>query len=140
MGLNPASVAFEKTNGLIGKIGNIGHKEKIREKQKAYLSELEERLSKYVGAGIVSGERADWVKSGIEDMKHGRTSKAPAPLFESELTNKDFSDNENATKLGIKPKESSIEKLIKSSKKQGDWRETVLQKRQETDSPRLVIE
>ncbi len=140
MGLNPASVAFEKTNGLIGKIGNIGHKEKIREKQKAYLSELEERLSKYVGAGIVSQERADWVRSGIEDMKHGRTSKAPAPLFESELTNKDFSDNENATKLGIKPKESSIEKLIKSSKKQGDWRETVLQKRQETDSPRLVIE
>lgn len=134
MGLNPASVAFDKTNGLIGKIGNIGHMEKIHKKQKTYWAALQERLPKYVAANIISQERADWVNEGIEDMKKGRAQK-DAPAFENDIPKpKDTATIAPATK------ESSINKLIKSSVKQGDWRENILKRRQEVDSPSFVVE
>ncbi len=145
MGLNPATVAFEKVNGVIGKIGNMGHSKKIHDIQQKYWDSLQERLPKYVDAGIISQERADWVVGGIEDMKSGRPLK-PAPTFESDIEKyaaknaetKEITTNPPAITPG--PKQSSIEKLITSSEKRGDWREKVLKKRQESTSPSLIAE
>ncbi len=134
MGLNPASVMFDRVNGMIGKIGNLGRAEEIKKKQNDYWSALQERLPKYVTAGIISQERADWVNESIADMKQGKAPK-PAPVIQSEIEQAQEKPVEVA-----KPKESSIEKLIKSSAKPGDWRETILKRRQESDSPRLAVE
>lgn len=136
MGLNPASVDFKKVNGLIGKIGDIGHKKELEKKQEAYWKGLEERLEKYENAGIISKERADWVREGISEMRHGREQKSPPPPLEY---GKD-SVQTIASALGIKPKQKPIDALLKSAEKQGDWREAVLQKRQSMDTPRLVVE
>lgn len=134
MGLNPAAVAFDKTNGLIGKIGNIGKAEKIKEKQNAYWVALQERLPKYVASGIISQERADWVNESIADMKQGKVAK-PAPIIKSEVA-----EVLEKPEAAAKTKETSIDKLIRSSAKPGDWRETILKQRQESESPRLAVE
>ena len=136
MGLNPASVPFDHVNGLIGKIGNIGHLDKIHEKQNAYWTALQERLPKYVAANIVTQEHADWVNESIADMKNGKAPR-PSPVLESDVSK---SQEMSATGESPKTKESSISKLVKSSEKPGDWRETILKRRQETASPRLVVE
>lgn len=147
MGLNPATIAFDKVNGLIGKIGDVGHKKEIHAKQEAFWKEMEGRLDKYVKAGILSQNRADWVKEGIKDMKNGREQKSPPPPFENNVLASNLVVEHDksisgtvAAGLGVKRKQSSIENLVKSAEKQGDWREAVLQKRQDMDSPRLVIE
>jgi hypothetical protein len=130
MGLNPASVMFDKVNGLIGKLGNVGQAEKIHEKQNAYWKALQERLPKYVAANIISQERADWVDESITHMK-----KKIAP--------KSYADFEYAAlqkKAEVPPKETTISRLVKSSTRPGDWRETILKRRQESDAPRLVAE
>jgi len=134
MGLNPASVAFDKTNGLIGKIGNINHTRKIHEKQEKYWSALEERLPKYVNAGIMAQERADWVKEGINAMRSKGLEK-PAPAYK--IKEEPAQDTQIDTKTSP---QSSIDKLIESSARKGDWRAKVLQRRQESASPSLVAE
>ncbi|MEQ1705688.1 MAG: hypothetical protein ABL867_06925 [Rickettsiales bacterium] len=134
MGLNPASVMFDRVNGLIGKLGNVGKADKIKEKQNSYWAALQERLPKYVAANIISQERADWVNESIADMKQGKPPK-PAPVIKSEVV-------EAQKKLESSPrtKETSVNKLVKSSVKPGDWRESILKRRQESESPRLVVE
>ncbi|MEK6745706.1 MAG: hypothetical protein AABY33_01560 [Pseudomonadota bacterium] len=134
MGLNPASVMFDKVNGIIGKIGNVGKADKIKEKQDAYWTALQERLPKYVAANIISQERADWVNESIADMKQGKPPK-PAPVIKSEVV-----EAQKKLESSPKTKETSIDKLIKSSTKPGDWRESILKRRQESESPRLVAE
>lgn len=134
MGLNPASVMFDKVNGLIGKLGNVGKADKIKEKQNAYWAALQERLPKYVTAGIISQERADWVNESIADMKQGKAPK-PAPVIQSEIE-----QSQGKPEPTAKTKETSIDKLIKSSTRPGDWRETILKRRQESESPRLAVE
>lgn len=143
MGLNPAAVAFDKVNGLIGKIGDIGHKKEIKDKQEAYWKELEGRLSKYENAGIVSKGHADWVREGIEEMRNGRPQKSPPPPLETDMAThaaKDIADAKTvASALGVKPKQG-IEELLQSAEKQGDWREHVLQQRQNMETQRTVSE
>jgi len=134
MGLNPASVMFDRVNGLIGKLGNVGKADKIKEKQNSYWSALQERLPKYVAANIISQERADWVNESIADMKQGKPPK-PAPVIKSEVV-----EAQKKLESSPKAKETSVNKLVKSSVKPGDWRETILQRRQESESPRLVVE
>ncbi len=134
MGLNPATVAFDKTGGMVGKIGNIGQMDKIHKKQEQYWSALESRLPKYVAAGIMTQERADWVKDGIDSMRSKGLEK-PAPAHK---INEEPAQNGQTRTTG-KP-QSSIDKLITTSAKKGDWREKVLQRRQESTSPSLTVE
>ncbi|MEQ1788908.1 MAG: hypothetical protein ABL857_00540 [Rickettsiales bacterium] len=148
MGLNPATIRFDKVNGLIGKIGDIGHKKELHEKQEAYWKELEGRLEKYVNAGIVSKERAEWVKEGIKDTRKGLPQDSPPPPFETSVSASSlistYGDKTTsgtvASSLGIKSKQSSIENLVRSAEKQGDWRETILERRQDMATPSLVHE
>lgn len=133
MGLNPATVSFEKTGGMIGKIGNIGRMDKIHKRQEQYWSALESRLPKYVAAGIMTQERADWVKDGIDYMR--AKGERPAPRYEPSA--KPSQGEETATEAR---QQSSIDKLIESSAKKGDWRAKVLQRRQESTSPSLTVE
>lgn len=162
MGLNPASIAFDDRNGLIGKIGNIGHKGELKAKQEAFWSALEERLPKYVEGDVITKERAEWVKHSIAEMRKGsKDSYQKFMVYEPSAGDKyqkpessfaEKSDKKQAPdvdiedsiaarpSLGIKRQENSIEKLLKSAKEQGDWRETILKQRQQMDSPRLVVE
>ncbi|MEZ5691789.1 MAG: hypothetical protein R3D71_09020 [Rickettsiales bacterium] len=154
MGLNPATVAFDDINGWIGKIGNVGQKKEIKEKQEEYWSSLQNRLPKYVQAGIMTQERANWVKEGIEDMRHGKRQEALPPDYQEQThlkiddvitTHKDeFSKKPEmagtvAEKLDIKPK-TSLDKLLESAKGEGDFREKILKERQNMTSPRFVFE
>jgi|GEM_PF-1806628 len=82
MGLNPASISFDKVNGLIGKIGDIGQKDTIKKEQEEFWKALQNRLPKYVSAGEISQERADWVVAGIEAMRNG-TSAPELPKEET---------------------------------------------------------
>ncbi len=83
MGLNPATIAFDHVNGLMGKIGDIGQKDNIKKEQEAFWKALQNRLPKYVAAGELSQERADWVVTGIEAMRHGKAAPPP-PVLENE--------------------------------------------------------
>ncbi len=147
MGLNPATIRFDEANGVIGKIGNIGQKDKINTKQEAYWQKLTDRVNKYVAAGIISKERAEWVKDGIEVTRQGKIQETPPPSHKKEIeiasgaTEKSEDKAEKfAETLGIKPKQGSLDSLIKSASEKGDWREKVLQERQNMDSPRFVFE
>jgi hypothetical protein len=147
MGLNPAAVAFDKRNGLVGKIGNIGHADELKNKQEAYWSAIQERLPKYVAGDIMSRERADWVKEGIAQMRIGKyPGKPPAeaaqPAQEEPLHTSPPVANASRqpSPISLKPRENSIEKLLKSARREGDWRERTLQQRQEMDTPRFISE
>lgn len=137
MGLNPATVDFGKVNGVIGKIGNVGKGDDIHKKQEEYWKALEERLPKYVAAGIVTQERADWVKEGITLTREHKTQETLPPLHADVVVPK---TEVLAESLGVKAKQGALENLIRSASKQGDWREKVLSQRQNMDSPRLVVE
>lgn len=132
MGLNPASVMFDKVNGLIGKLGNIGQTEKIHEKQNKYWTALQERLPKYVAANILSQDRADWVNESIADMRNKKAPKSFADF--------DYAAIQKKAVVLNTPKETTIDRLVKSSARPGDWREAILKRRQESDAPRLVAE
>ncbi len=139
MGLNPATVAFDQVNGLIGKIGDIGQMKEIHDKQNAFWKALQERLPKYVAAGIISQERADWVVEGIEDMRKGKRQETPAPDLEIAAEPDTLERSKTvADILDAKPKLSSIDTLVKSAQRQGDWRQEVLKQKQEMDSPRIT--
>jgi hypothetical protein len=159
MGLNPATIAFNKTHGLIGKVGRFGQQENIQKEQNDFWAALQERLPKYVEAGEISQERADWVVAGIAAMKHGE--KPPPPpeqenFKELEITNiKEAIDNSDIlvhhhkprndkfsvnanTSLGAKFIKEPIRKLIDDAEKIGDWREAVLHQRQNMDTQIMV--
>ena len=157
MGLNPATIAFDHVNGLIGKIGDIGQKETIQKEQNNFWAAMQERLPKYVATGEISKERADWVVAGIEAMKHGK--KPPeAPEMEKETfvepsektatihqiseavenseikvsndpRNVKFSKNPS-TGIGAHIRSTPIRHLIERAAQPDDWAQTVLNQTQ----------
>ena len=123
MGLNPGAIAFAQLNGAMGKIGNIGVAGKIKAEQDAYQHALEERLATYVQQEMISQERADWVKAGIEAMKHGEKQTAPVDIVKETMPETAVKV-QPGTKFSDKaPRKNSIEELIQRSEKAGDWRE-----------------
>lgn len=167
MGLNPASIPFDKVNGLIGKIGDIGQAANIKKDQEAYWAALQSRLPKYVAAGEISQERADWVVAGIEAMRnHSSAPELPSKeTFIEPEPSKDFNSLVNSNKgneirfdtrelprnerfaknpttgLGKIASSNPIRHLVETAvKNRGDWREMALRERQEMASPDLVHE
>jgi len=155
MGLNPGTIAFDKLNGMAGKIGNIGAMKKVHAEQKAYLAALQERLPVYVADGEISQERADWVKAGIEATRQGnppptlpakeaildniplntkqeQTTVTPlAPESDEQPKNQksqNFSDNKKA-------KQNPIAQLIKEAREPGDWSARIHQPADKRDMP-----
>lgn len=123
MGLNPGTIAFEKLNGLSGAIGNMGMAHKVRKEQENYHKALEVHLDTYVKEGMLSQERADWVREGIAMAKRGE--QQPSLLPEKEETLPPASAEPPAPgKFADKAlHRNSIENLIQRSEKPGDWRE-----------------
>lgn len=138
MGLNPGGIAFDKINGLTGKIGNLGVMSKVHAEQEGYIAALKERLPKYVADGQISQARADWVVEGIAAMQQGKP--APAAPQEpardiaidpavAEAPKKEFSDH--AKRHRHDQKHEPAERLIKAARKDtGDWREAVTGQKQ----------
>ncbi len=143
MGLNPVTIDFNKINGVIGKIGDIGQSDKIHAKQETYWKGVEERLPKYIEAGIITKERADWVKEGITLVRDGKTQETPPPPHKEPdpIVEKAADRVESlADHLGIKSKQNSLDKLIRSAEEPDNWQERVLRKSRNMDSPRFVFE
>lgn len=157
MGLNPATIAFDHVNGLIGKIGDFGQKENIKKEQEAFWAAIQERLPKYVASGEISQERADWVVSGIEAMKQGKKppeepnseketfiepSKKTATIHQisEAIANSDISvktDPRNvkfsknpSTGIGAQVRSTPIRKFIEHAAKPDDWAQTILKETQ----------
>ena len=123
MGLNPGTIAFDQLNGMTGAIGNLGISNKIKTEQDGYHKALAEHLTTYVTQGLISQERADWVKAGIEAMEHGKKMQALAPTPKEALPTPSAeipSDSKFADKA---PHKNSIEELIQRSEKPGNWSE-----------------
>jgi len=157
MGLNPATIAFDHVNGLIGKIGDIGQKDAIKKDQEAFWAAMQERLPKYVEAGEISKERADWVVAGIEAMKQGKKppeapetqketfaepSKDTATIHQiseavansdihvkADPRNVKFSKNPN-TGIGASIRSTPIRNLLARAAQPDDWAQTVLNETQ----------
>lgn len=122
MGLNPGMIAFDELNGLTGKIGNMGIAQKIKTEQENYHKALDEHLKTYVKENMISQERADWVRAGMEAMKHGKKHPDPLPVEKDEPA--PASQAKPEAKFADKvPHKNSIDDLIKRSEKPGDWRE-----------------
>jgi hypothetical protein len=81
LGLNPGNIDFNSLNGAIGKIGNVGAGKAVHAEQVAYGKALSERLAHYVEEGLISEERAAWVKEGIELRSHGKDQPATTPAI-----------------------------------------------------------
>ena len=165
MGLNPASIAFNKVHGLIGRIGDIGQKDAIQKEQNEFWAALQERLPKYVEAGEISQERADWVVAGIEAMKQGKPAQTlPEPEKETfvepskaelenaianseikihhinEISRHDRFTNASVGMGAVEVRKNPIRKLIADAAKVGDWRENTLHQRQNMEAAPMVVE
>jgi len=123
MGLNPGTIAFSQLNGVMGRIGNVGISNKIQVEQNAYQKGLEGRLEIYMKQGLISQERADWVRAGIESIKHREKQAAPAPQAQETTPAPVMEAAPSATFTEKAPQKNSIETLIKRSEKPDDWRE-----------------
>ncbi|MDX2074747.1 MAG: hypothetical protein SFX19_10380 [Alphaproteobacteria bacterium] len=123
MGLNPGAIEFEQLNGVTGKIGNLGITDKIRKEQENYQKSLLEHLKTYVKEGMISQERADWVKAGIEAMKRGKKQAALGPT-EDEVPGEPIVITPKSAKFTDKVElKPSIRDLIKRAEREGDWRD-----------------
>ena len=163
MGLNPAAVAFDHINGLIGQMGDIGQKENIQKAQESFWNALQTRIPKYVAAGEISKERADWVVAGIEAMRHKqKVPDEPAHETFNEVASKQdieqaigksdiriesdnslsrnqrFASNSDVS-FGASIRRGSIRHLLETATTaKGDWRESVLDNRQDMESPMVI--
>ena len=165
MGLNPATIAFNKVHGLIGRIGDIGQKENIQKEQNEFWAALQERLPKYVAAGEISQERADWVVAGIDAMKQGKPAQTlpepeketfiepSKPELENAIANSEIKihnitpisrhDRFTSTSVGmgaIQIRQNSIRNLIADAQKDGNWGEGVLHQRQNMEASPMAVE
>jgi len=122
MGLNPASIDFTSLNGITGTVGSVGISDKIKGEQNAYHQALLKRLPTYVEQGMITQERADWVKAGIEVAKAGGKQPAfVAPQVETPAPEMKPRESDKFTNK-VMPK-SSYDPLIKKAEAEGDWRE-----------------
>jgi len=121
VGLNPGTIQFEKLNGMVGKIGNVGISNQIKGEQIAYQHALEEHLSTYVAQGMITQERADWVKEGIALTNRGEKQPALAPTTKEETP--PSAEPEQSKKFTDKVKNNPLEELVTLSEKPGDWRD-----------------
>ncbi|NBX03581.1 MAG: hypothetical protein EBR02_05925 [Alphaproteobacteria bacterium] len=160
MGLNPGAIQFDKLNGAIGKIGNLSSAaiNAIHADQEAYTKGLKDRLPKYVADGKITQERADWVIEGIEARKAGKPIPPLAParslgtpsseilLADTTLTQETPKEAKTefakatSTDMGAASRPNSINELIESAGKPGDWRATTLKQKQSFKSPAMVVE
>lgn len=164
MGLNPGTIVFDKLNGAVGKIGNtLGANGKVHREQADYLKALEGRLETYVKEGIVSEERAQWVRDGIDAAQHGRPLPAePAakivpsqevltpdlvPVAEQPLANDNSpagerrAFNKSRVEIGAMSREDPVDKLVQAaSKSDEDWAALALKQKQNRRSPAFVVE
>jgi hypothetical protein len=170
MGLNPASIEFTKLNGMVGKIGNIAAEEKVKTDEKAYLKLLASHVEVFEREGIISPERAQWVREGITARQEERRApkwQAPAagetfapdpqpdekpplsqPLASSQQPEQPEAGKEPvafgkepSVSLGAKTKENPLDNLIKAAQhRPTDWREAALGERQRAKSPAFVVE
>lgn len=128
MGLNPGTIAFNALNGLTGVVGNLGAGTKIQKEQDDYHAALTSRLTKYTDEGLISRERAEWVKEGIEKMKRGEKPRALQP----EPKEPEQAPPENLYTPSVplpekktfteRAKKGHIETLIDRADNKGDWR------------------
>ncbi len=146
MGLNPGAINFHEINGLTGKIGNLGASEKIQKEQDGYHKALIERLPKYIEEGLISKERAEWVKEGIDAMKAGKapTTLAPEQREVETPAQPDVPDAHMSTTeqpkrnaLAEKSQHNHIERLIDKADDKGDWR-TQIHLEQPSKTPALM--
>lgn len=156
MGLNPGTIKFEKLNGLVGKMGNIGAHKKIDAEEKHYHETLRSHLAKYVEQGLVTKERADWVISGMELASKNKVlpkepDECPNPsVFRDNTVIHALSDEKSPPQqvefgpqakvsIGAKGLRTNVKDLIRTAERdKGDWRETLLQRKQDTASPFLI--
>ena len=156
MGLNPGTIKFEKLNGIVGVIGDIGEGKKIAEDQKRYLDLLEKHIAVFEKEGIITHERAQWALEGIMSNRQNKPAPRwvdptpdPQVLAESqqsvngpeEVARPGFSEGATVT-MGAKGIDNPAESIIKAARKdpQGDWREQALREKQRTRAPAFVVE
>lgn len=126
MGLNPGTVAFQKLNGITGKIGNLGADHKVKHEQDEYQKALQTRLTKYTDEKLITKDQADWVLAGIEAMKRGE--KPPAPL-EGKAAGPVPGVPEPTPKAPPRyadrhpSAQSPLQDLLEKSRQEGDWRD-----------------
>jgi len=160
MGLNPATVQLEQMNGMMGKIGNIGARSAIRKDQQEFLKKFESRLETYVREGVISPERAQWAREGMEAAQHGKKQPpapaAPKMVPSSEVLSPDIQithetvdvpgkgpafTGKTEVSVGAMSREDPVDKLVrKSTETKEDWRARAMGKPQETRTAAFTVE